>query len=92
MPNCPDPTAAELARLADELGIDLAEIFRPKRAEKYFGFKKSQLHEKIKRGEIDPPVPLSDTGSAVGFSGLQVVKHHWRRLQLAAARRKEIAI
>jgi hypothetical protein len=33
------------------------------------GYKHSQLDEKIKAGEIDPPVALSESGRAVGWWG-----------------------
>jgi hypothetical protein len=85
----PDP--AELKRIAEQLGIDLAETFRPARAYPFFGLKHSQVAEKVKSGEIEPPIPLTETGKAVGWTGYQLAKHHWRRLQLAAARKQEIA-
>jgi hypothetical protein len=80
------PTEAEIKQLALELGIDLAEIFRPSRAYALFGLKHSQVGEKIKSGEIEPPIPLTETGTAVGWTGYQMVINHWKRLQLAAAK------
>ena len=68
------------------LTLDPNEIFRPKRAEKYFGFKHSQLDEKIKSGEIPAPFPLSESGRAVGWTGAQIIEHQRRRL--AAAKQK----
>jgi predicted DNA-binding transcriptional regulator AlpA len=70
-----------------DLDLDPNQIFRPKEAEKYFGYKRSQLNEKIKSGEIDPPIPLSDSGRAVGFTGRQIIEHHRRRLAAAAKKR-----
>jgi hypothetical protein len=85
------PTEDEIKQLATELGIDLAEIFRPKRAYPRFGLKHSQVADKINSGEIEPPIPLTETGHAVGWTGRQMVIHHYRRLQMAAARKKQIA-
>jgi hypothetical protein len=77
------PTEGEIKQLATELGINLAEIFRPARAYPLFGLKHTQVAEKIKAGEIEPPIPLTETGSAVGFTGRQLVIHHWKRLAFA---------
>jgi hypothetical protein len=85
------PTEEEIRQLAGELGIDLAEIFRPQQAYPYFGLKHTQVAEKIKAGEIDPPIPLTETDHAVGWTGYQMVVHHWRRLRLAAKRKQTIA-
>ena len=85
------PTEDEIKQLAAELGIDLAEIFRPARAYPLFGLKHSQVAEKVAAGEIDRPIPLTATGHATGWTGRQMVTHHWRRLQLAA-KRKQITI
>jgi len=89
-PDNPGPTEDEIKRLAAELGIDLFETFRPRRAYPFFGLGHSQVAEKVKKGEIEPPIPLTESGSAVGWTGFQLVKHHWRRLQLAAARKREV--
>ena len=83
----PIPTEDEIRRLAAELGIDLAEIFRPQRAYPLFGLKHSQISEKVKSGEIDPPIPLTESGIAVGWTGRQIVINHYRRLARAAAKR-----
>jgi hypothetical protein len=83
------PTEGEIKRLADELGINLAEIFRPQRAYALFGLKHTQVAEKIRSGEIERPIPLSESGTAVRWTGRQMVIHHYRRL--VAAKRKKIA-
>jgi hypothetical protein len=85
------PTEAEIKKLAEELGINLAEMFRPRRAYPMFGLGHSQVAEKVDAGEIERPIPLTETGSAVAWSGRQMVIHHWRRLQLAVARKKQVA-
>jgi hypothetical protein len=85
------PTEDEIKQLATELGIDLAEIFRPARAYPRFGLGHSQVAEKVAAGEIEPPIPLTETGHAVGWTGRQMVIHHWRRLQLAVAKKKQVA-
>ena len=43
------PTEDEIKQLADELGINLAEIFRPQRAYVLFGLEHSQVAEKFDR-------------------------------------------
>jgi hypothetical protein len=88
-PSREHPTEDEIKQLATELGIDLAEIFRPQRAYALFGLKHSQVAEKIKAGEIEPPIPLTESGTAVGWTGRMMVLNHYRRL--AAAKKKQIA-
>jgi hypothetical protein len=85
------PEEEVIQQIAAELRIDLGEIFRPERAYAYFGLRHSQVFEKIKAGEIDPPIPLTATGHAIGWTGRALVIHHWRRLQLAAARKRKVA-
>jgi len=82
------PTEDEIKQLATELGIDLAEIFRPARAYPLFGLKHTQVAEKVQAGEIDRPIPPTETGHAVGWTGRQMVIHHWRRL--AVAKKKQV--
>jgi hypothetical protein len=82
------PTDDEIKRLAGELGIKLSDSYRPKQAYPFFGLGHSQVAEKINSGEIEPPIPLTETGSAVAWTGRQLVIHHWRRLQLAAKRKQ----
>jgi hypothetical protein len=82
------PTEDEIKQLATELGIDLAEIFRPARAYPLFGLKHTQVAEKVQAGEIDRPIPLTETGHAVGWTGRQMLIHHWRRL--AVAKKKQV--
>ena len=65
------PTEDEVRQLATELGIDLAEIFRPARAYPRFELGHSQVAEKVAAGEIEPPIPLTETGHAVGWTGRQ---------------------
>lgn len=77
----------QFKRLADDLDLDPNEIFRPKVAEKYFGLSHSRIYELIKTGEIEPPIPLSDDGSAVGWTGRQIIEHHRRRLAAAEKRK-----
>jgi predicted DNA-binding transcriptional regulator AlpA len=73
----PKTTAA-----SDDLTLDPNEIFRPKRAEKYFGLRHSQIALKIKSGEIPAPIRLSASGSAVGWLGSTLNAWHQRRLAI----------
>jgi len=77
----------EFKKLPDDLDLDPNEVFRPKQARKYFGYGHSQLAEKVKTGEIDPPIPLSETGTAVAWTGRQLILHHRKRLAAAAKKR-----
>jgi predicted DNA-binding transcriptional regulator AlpA len=74
-------------RLPTDLSIDENAIFRPRAAYQYFGFGHSQLYQKIKSGEIEPPFPLSESGSAVGWTGRMIIEHHRKRLALQEKRR-----
>ena len=85
------PTEAEIQKLAAELRIKLSNSYRPRQAYPFFGLAHTQVAEKIKSGEIEPPIPLTATGSAVAWTGRQLVIHHWRRLQLAVAKKKVAA-
>jgi predicted DNA-binding transcriptional regulator AlpA len=71
------------------LDLDPNQIIRKSEGRKYFGFKHSQLDEKIKDGSIPAPFPLSENGRAVGWLGRQIIAHHQKRL--AAAKRREAA-
>jgi hypothetical protein len=77
-------------RLPTDLSIDENEIFRPRAAQRLFGFSHSQLYEKIKSGEIEPPFPLSEHGKAVAWTGEMIIRHHRRRLALQKKRRQII--
>jgi predicted DNA-binding transcriptional regulator AlpA len=67
--------------------LDPHEIVRWHRGPKYFGYKFTQLAEKIKSGEIPMPIPLSETGRACGWTGAQIIEHH-RRLHATANKRR----
>jgi predicted DNA-binding transcriptional regulator AlpA len=78
------PSKASVA--SDNLTLDPNEIFRPKRAEKYFGLRHSQIALKVKAGEIPAPIRLSASGSAVGWLGSQLIEYHQHRLALTKAK------
>jgi hypothetical protein len=73
----------------DDLAVDPAEIFRPKVWPKYLGYRHSQIHEKQKSGELPPPIPLSESGRAVAYTGAQLIEIHRRRLAAAKKRATE---
>lgn len=64
-------------------------IYRPHEARHFFGYKPTQLDEKIRLGEIPAPIPLSDTGRAVGWLGRQIIE--WQAKRVAAAKRSVAA-
>jgi hypothetical protein len=55
---------------------------------RFLGYGHSQLDEKIKVGEIDPPVALSESGRAVGWYGRYLLEKQAERE--AAAERKAV--
>ena len=61
------------------------QIYRPNEARFFFGYKSTQLDEKIKAGEIPTPISLSDTGRAKGWLGRQIIK--WQAEREAASKR-----
>ena len=63
------------------------QIVRLRDGGKYFGFGHTQLHGKIKSGEIPAPVKLSESGRAKGWLGAQIIAHQQR---LLAAARSEV--
>jgi predicted DNA-binding transcriptional regulator AlpA len=70
-------------------GLVPDQIYRASEARKYFGYKATQLDEKIKTGEIPAPIYLSDTGRARGWFGRQIIK--WQSEREAASRTPEVA-
>lgn len=64
------------------------EIVRWKDAPRFFGLKKSQLDDKIKAGEIEPPMSLSASGRAKGFTGQQIIEHQQRQRELSKRKAK----
>lgn len=60
------------------------EIIRFKDGHRFFGYKKTQITEKIEEGEIPEPVLLSDTGRARGWFGQQILDYQQKRREKAA--------
>lgn len=56
-----------------------------------FGYRPTQLYEKIKDGLIPPPFPLSDDGRAVGWFGKTIIKYHEERQAAAELKAAELA-
>jgi hypothetical protein len=72
-------------------GLHPDQIVRYGEGRKWFGLGPTQLAEKIEKGEVPRPFPLSDTGHAKGWTGRQIIEHH-RRLQAAAEQERERAM
>jgi predicted DNA-binding transcriptional regulator AlpA len=53
-------------------------------AHKYFGYSPTVISEKIKSGEIPPPVSLSDSGRAKGWFGRVILE--WQAGRQAKAK------
>jgi predicted DNA-binding transcriptional regulator AlpA len=61
-------------------------IYRLREGRRLFGYGPTQLAEKIKSGEIPPPMDLSETGRAKGWLGRVIIEHHERRLAASKQR------
>lgn len=94
-------TVAELNEVVRALELKLKDlsqqqlephqIIRKHEGAKYFGFKITALNKKIQEGEIPAPVPLSDTGRAMGWFGHQVISHQQKLLAAARAAAEKAA-
>jgi predicted DNA-binding transcriptional regulator AlpA len=51
------------------------EIIRLHDAPRWFGVKRTQIQERIKRGEIPAPTKLNRNGRATGWTGAQIIAH-----------------
>jgi predicted DNA-binding transcriptional regulator AlpA len=60
------------------------EFYRRSENWKYYGYRPTQLEEKIKSGEIPPPISLSDTGRACGWFGRTIIA--WQQEREAASK------
>ena len=67
---------------AEPLNPDL--LYRLRDARKYFGLAPTQLTERIKSGDIPPPVKLSASGRATGWFGRQIIA--WQAERIAASK------
>jgi predicted DNA-binding transcriptional regulator AlpA len=72
-------------RIGGPLNPDI--LYRLTDARKYFGLRPTQLTEKIKSGEVPPPVRLSTSGRAAGWFGRQIIA--WQAERLAASAKAE---
>lgn len=63
-------------------------IYRKDEARRFFGYKPTQFEEKIKAGEIPPPIKLSDTGHACGWLGRTILA--WQAERTAASHRARV--
>ena len=74
-----------------ELKIDPLSIYRYEEGHRIFGYKPTQLDEKIKLGEIPTPKYLGAPPSrAKGWTGAQLIKY-FKELEEAQAERAEAA-
>ncbi len=56
-------------------------FYRRSHACKYFGFRPTQLSERIVSGDIPPPVKLTDNGNATGWFGRQIIEWQEKRIE-----------
>jgi prophage regulatory protein len=59
----------------------LHRIIRRRELPTFVGLQRTQINELIKRGEFPKPIPLSDSGRAIGWVEDDVVA--WQRQRLA---------
>jgi prophage regulatory protein len=59
----------------------LLRIIRKKDLPAFTGLQRTSIEELIKRGEFPKPIPLSDTGRAIGWVEDEVIA--WQRKRLA---------
>ena len=64
----------------------LHRIIRLRDLPDYVGLQRTAITELIERGEFPKPVPLSDTGRAVGWLEHELIA--WQQDRLAARERK----
>src|SRR6187200_714942 len=67
---------------------DPLEIVRYVDGPKVFGLKPSALKAKIDAGKIPAPIPLSDSGRALGWTRQMIMNHHASMAALAEERRR----
>ena len=68
--------------------FDPLQIVRYVDGPKVFGLKPSALKAKIDAGKIPAPIPLSDSGRALGWTRQTIINHHARMAALAEERKK----
>ncbi len=71
--------------MTDTREYDPLEIVRYSKGPDVFGLKPSQLKAKIISGEIPRPIPLSENGTALGWTRQAIADHHAKMAKLAAA-------
>ena len=62
-------------------------LYRINDARKYFGYRPTQLAERIKSGDVPAPVRLSSSGRAAGWFGRQIIA--WQAERIAASAKAE---
>src|SRR5262245_59190787 len=80
----------ELIMTVDQnFGLDPNALYRKysPEAQRAIGLKETAMNDAIARGDIDPPVPVTENGRAVGWYGYQLIALCRKRLELAAQRR-----
>jgi|SRR5882672_486099 hypothetical protein len=84
--------AGDDTELDDTTKGDDLEIVRYGQGPRVFGLAASTLKSKIDNHEIPAPFPLSETGTALGWTKGMIRKHHERMAALAADRRAAAAL
>jgi predicted DNA-binding transcriptional regulator AlpA len=76
----------ERRRQLEERPLHPDFFYRVSDGHKFFGYRSSALAEKIKTGDIPPPIPLSDTGRAKGWFGRAIIAWQQEREAKAAGK------
>jgi predicted DNA-binding transcriptional regulator AlpA len=65
-------------------GLDPDQLVRWTEGPKYFGLRKSQLDENIRKGLIPAPFAIVEGGRGKAWTGRQILEHHARRFAAAS--------
>ena len=71
-------------------GLEPDQLVRWIDGPKYFGLRKSQLDDNIRKGLIPTPFAIVEGGRAKAWTGRQILEHHARRQDAARKQQEEM--
>jgi hypothetical protein len=76
---------------SDTFGINPSRIYRKfaRETQDILGLKRTAIEEAIENGDIPPPLPLTDHGTATGWMGITLIELQRKRLAKTEALRAE---
>jgi len=83
----PEVTGQKTTEEETTFGIDPGRVYRKydKRTQEILGLRRSAINQAIEDGHIPPPMPLTESGSAVGWLGSVLIAVQRKRLAKAEA-------